>query len=495
MSYIAGNGITIQNDVISSKTTSINEIGSFKTDGSTIYIDNNNVIHGKKEQKITLSDITLEINAETTTVTVTEHIGDGALSVSSSDTDVVTASISDNTITVTGIDSGEATITVTASATSTYQEATATIAVTVQAVDTRIFGVYWDGSSSPQMTRTDDAVGFADPNPYYAGMSGTPSSPFDDIMPWAGMVRSTDANAGELVAIPKFWYYLAKSGSSMTIKISSAEQTGTGWQISPAHGDRGDGAGVRDVIYVGRYHCANGTYKSTTGVNPQVSKTRATFRSSIHNLGSNIWQNDYATRITLWLLYVVEFANWNSQAKIGYGCGNNSSFQVMGYTDSMPYHTGTITSSRTTYGGTQYRYIEGLWDNVYDWCDGIVFSSFDVYVTRTPSNFGDTTSNHTYIGIRPTSSNEINAWNVYNNATEPWAIYPSSVTSDSNYATYVCDRCGYDSGGVVLCVGGSYGQSQSYGFFYLNGVNDASFSSGYIGSRLMVLPPSRLTSQ
>ena len=369
-----------------------------------------------------------------------------------------------------------------------YQEATATISVTVQAVDTRIFGVYWDGSSSPQMTRTDDAVGFADPNPYYAGMSGTPSSPFDDIMPWAGMQIVEDANAGTVVSIPKFWYYLAKSGSSMTIKISSTEQTDAGWQISPAHGDRGDGAGVRDVIYVSRYHCAVNTYKSTTGVNPQVNQTRVTFRSSIHNLGSNIWQNDYATRITLWLLYIVEFANWNSQAKIGYGCSTSGSIMTMGYTDSMPYHTGTTQTSRTTYGGTRYRYIEGLWDNVMDWCDGIVLSSSNVYVTRTPSNFGDTTSNHTYVGNRLTSSNEISAWNVYNNVTEPWAIYPSSVTYDSTYSTYVCDHYYYGSSGVVLCVGGYYGQSQYYGLFYLFGNSDASFSYGGIGSRLMVLP-------
>lgn len=356
-----------------------------------------------------------------------------------------------------------------------------------------VYGAEWDGSSNPVWIRTDDAVGFADPNPYYSEMSGTPSSPFDDIMPWSGMRIVEDDNAGTLVEIPKFWYKWTRNGDAMKLQISMTQEDG--FLCSPAHADRGDGVGERDYIYVGRYHCANGTYKSTTGVNPQGSQTRATFRSSIHNLGSNIWQNDYATRITLWLLYIVEFANWNSQAKIGGGCSTSGSIMTMGYTDSMPYHTGTTASSigATVYGGTQYRYIEGLWDNVFDWCDGVVFNSSNVYVTRTPSNFGDTTSNHTYVGTRPASGGEISAWNVYNNATEPWAIYPSSVTVDSTYSTYVCDYCDYRSSGVVLNVGGNYTQRQSGGLFWLSGFYNASSSDVNFGSRLMVLPPSRLT--
>ena len=51
-------------------------------------------------------------------------------------------------------------------------------------------------------------------------------------------------------------------------------------------------------------------------------------------------------RFTLWLLYLVEFADWNTQKTIGKGCGNNSAAQNMGYTDSMPYHTGTNSPRR-----------------------------------------------------------------------------------------------------------------------------------------------------
>ena len=64
---------------------------------------------------------------------------------------------------------------------------------------TPIYGAEWAGTSDPSWTRTDDAVGFSAPNPYYSGMSTTPSSPFDNIMPWSGMRRVTDANAAYIV--------------------------------------------------------------------------------------------------------------------------------------------------------------------------------------------------------------------------------------------------------------------------------------------------------
>ena len=101
--------------------------------------------------------------------------------------------------------------------TATYQGKTATQAITVEPI--HIYGVYWDGTSSPAMTRTDDAADFTDPNPYYANMSGTPSSPFDNLMPWSGMEIVTDSEAGKLVKIPKFWFKWTRSNDTMKLQI------------------------------------------------------------------------------------------------------------------------------------------------------------------------------------------------------------------------------------------------------------------------------------
>lgn len=127
----------------------------------------------------------------------------------------------------------------------------------------KIYGATWDGSADSAWERTDDAVGFEDPQPYYSGMSGTPSSPFDNIQPWAGMVRSMDATAGEVVAIPKFYYKMgyadAENNLGLKIQIAPASNgdvwaTSNGFSVSPAHVDRGDGKGERDIVYLSLIH-------------------------------------------------------------------------------------------------------------------------------------------------------------------------------------------------------------------------------------------------
>lgn len=349
-----------------------------------------------------------------------------------------------------------------------------------------IYGTEWSGGSSPAWSRTDAAAGFTDPNPYYAGMSGTPSSPFDNIAPWSRMVRSTDANAGEVVAIPKYYYKWTRNGSAMKLQISEAEFDGS--LVSPAHADRGDGVGERDVVYVGRYHCGS-NYKSTSGVTPKVSITRATARSGISALGSNIWQYDHAMYWTIMMLYLVEFANWDSQAKIGYGRGNGSSVQAVGASDSMPYHTGTIQSSRTTYGvGVQYRYIEGLWENVQDWCDGIYFNDTSVYCIKNPASFSDS-SGGTYVGTRTTVNGWIKGWTNPTASGFEYALYQNDTSADLDGTVYITDYSLYNtSSSVALAVGGSYTQSLYCGAFCMYGQHLLDGQDSNIGCRLMVLP-------
>lgn len=341
---------------------------------------------------------------------------------------------------------------------------------------THIYGASWDGTSTTKWSRTDEAADFTDPVPYVAGASSY-GSPFDNLQPWAGMVKS-ERTGGTMVSIPKFWYKLTQNGRGMSIQI--ADRAVEGYSVSPAHMDRGDGHGERDVVYIGRYHC-NGTYKSGTG-SPRANMTRSSARSGIHNLGSTIWQSDFAMRFTLWLLYIVEFADWNSQAKIGYGCGNNSSPQSMGYTDSMPYHTGTTQSSRTAYGyGTQYRNIEGLWDNVLDWCDGCYNNRDGLNIILNPSKFSDS-SNGTAVGVP--SNGWPSAFKVKANGGFPVFIPTSASGSD---ATYSCDSWNFSSSYPCLYVGGNYGHYSYYGLFYVS-YSSASYYNGNIGCRLQELP-------
>lgn len=344
-----------------------------------------------------------------------------------------------------------------------------------------IYGASWDGTSTTKWSRTDDAAEFTDPVPYVAGASSY-GSPFDNLQPWAGMTKS-ERTGGTMVAIPKFWYKLTQNGSGMSIQVADREVEG--YSVSPAHMDRGDGHGERDVVYIGRYHC-NDSYKSGTG-RPKAEIARSSARSGIHALGETIWQYDFTMLFTIWLLYIVEFADWNSQAKIGYGGGTASSTVSVGYTDSMPYHTGTTKSSRNTYGfGTQYRNIEGLWDNVYDWCDGCYYNSSGLNIILNPANFSDSSSG-TSVGVP--SNGYPSAFTVKTTVEYPLFIPTASSGSGS---TYSCDnwRSEY-SDTLRLClliVGGCWVQSPHQGLFCIDSrslSDDGGFS---IGCRLQELP-------
>ena len=424
------------------------------------------------------TSMTLDADNPSKAITVTRS-GTGAISAQSSDPDVASVSVSGNQVIVTGHDNGDVTVTVNVAADSNYNAPAAkTCSVTVSFA--QIYGVQWDGTASTTWSRTDAAETFMNPTP--AVNNGNGSSPFDTIMPWAGMVVEDDATAGKLVKIPKYWFKWTRSGNGMKLQISNGPEAG--FHVSPAHADRGDGKGERDYVYVGRYHC-NTSYKSQAGSQPAANMTRAAARSSIHNLGSTYWQYDYAMYWTIMMLYLVEYANWNSQATIGYGCSPSNAKFNMGATDNMVYHTGTSAASRTTYGSVQYRHIEGLWDNVYDWCDGIRFSGSTVYCIANPASFSDT-SGGTNVGTRATSSGYISGWTNPTADGFEYALYPNAVSGSET--TYVCDYCGYDASGVVLCVGGGFGQGQGRGAFCLVGDGAASGAGAGVGCRLQKLP-------
>jgi hypothetical protein len=339
-----------------------------------------------------------------------------------------------------------------------------------------IYGAYWDGTSSPQWSRTDSAEGFADPVPYVKGASSY-GSPFDNIMPWAGMVV-TERTGGTMVAIPKFYYKLTQNGNDLAIQIANEELDG--FHVSPMHMDRGDGKGERDIAYIGRYHC-NSSYKSVTGASPVAKITRSTARTNIHNIGTNIWQMDWAARLTIWMLYIVEFAHWNSQDKIGYGCGNNSGTQAVGASDAMPYHTGTMQTSRTTYGvGVQYRNIEGLWDNVYDWCDGCYNNSNGFNIVLMPSKFSDSSGG---ISVGTPSSGYPSAFGVKAiDGTYPLFI-PTATGGSGD--TYSCDYWSFSASYPCVCVGGYYNQYTFRGLGYVN-YGSASSANADIGCRHLI---------
>ena len=344
-----------------------------------------------------------------------------------------------------------------------------------------IYGVEWDWTSSGPTagTRTDDAVGFDDPQP--AVNNGTGWSPFDNLYPWSGMVKET-RTGGVMVKEPKYWFKWTKTGKKLKLQI--ADGPVEGFHVDPVNMDRGDGLGELDYSFIGRYHCASGTYKSETNKAQQTNITRSTARSNIHNLGTNIWQMDFAQMWYVGMLFLVEFADWNGQTAIGYGCSQSGSKQNNGRTDSMQYHTGTTAANRTTYGFTQYRNIEGWWDNVYDWMDGCYYNSNGLNVIKNPAQFNDS-ANGTLIGSIPSSGYPTDMAIPTQSGFE-WALRPTATGGSAT--TYVPDYWGFYDSYPCLTHGGYYGRDKYWGPFYVN-CDSLPGEAINVGCRLQERPP------
>lgn len=439
---------------------------------------------GKGDNAITVSPTSITLNTANKSGKFTvSRKGDGTITATSSDTKIATiGTINQTTGEVTvnsvGDTTGTATIKVKVAESANYL-APADKDVPVKAQFVTIYGVEWDWTSSgpTKGTRTDAAAGFSDPNP--AVNNGNGSSPFDNLMPWAGMVKET-RTGGVMVKEPKYWYKWTKTGKKLKLQI--ADGPVEGFHVDPVNMDRGDGLGELNFSYIARYHCASGTYKSETNKAQQVSITRSAARTSIHNLGANIWQMDFAQMWYVGMLFLVEFADWNGE-RIGRGCSASGSKENNGKTDAMQYHTGTTAANRDTYGYTQYRNIEGWWDNVYDWMDGCYYNSNGLNVIKNPNQFSDS-ANGTLVG-KPVAGYPSD-FTIPTQSGLEWALFPSAAAGSTT--NYVPDDWSFDGGYPCLRHGGGYDQYQDRGPFYV-GCGGTSGASAGIGCRLQERPP------
>lgn len=354
-----------------------------------------------------------------------------------------------------------------------------------------VFGVVWDTSNSStaltRLTPETDPYGLVTRSvttePVPAVGTGSGSSPFDAYAPWSGM-KECNLNASgtvtawkgdssfarsndyTMVFVPEFYVAAKRNGTKQYFYVSDKPKTGM---------TKHPGSGK----YVGRYHMNSGGY-SISSPYPWVNITRLTARNKAKSVGSKFHLYDFATYCAIIFLYVVEFADWNCQNKIAYGRVNQSSAITSGKTDTMVYHTGTA-GSRISDGAAecQYRWIENLWGNVYQWVDGFNANDTTVYYCTDPSKYADdTATGYTKIGTLP-ASGYIKDLIVTDNGL----LIPK--TTGGSETTYIPDYMWSSSGWRVLCVGGdwSYGANAGLLCFFAN--NASSNSNSSISARLL----------
>ena len=386
------------------------------------------------------------------------------------------------------------------SAGSNYTSSTPGYYVRVESL-TSVFGVSWDSSQpSTALTRLTKAN---DPNklvtvdittePVPAVGTGSGSSPFDKYMPWMEMeeynieaetgMRTKKGNSNftrtqptkpVLVKIPEFYYKVEKSGTIFRYYVADGP-------VDEFHLHPGSGC------YVARYEAIGsnnsslgsflGSYSSTLA--PSTRQTRDTYRTRARNMASGFQLYDFAAWCAVGLLYLVEFADWDSQKKIGPGIVNDTAAHKTGETDAMVYHTGRANSGDNS--AVQYRGIENPWGNVWEWVDGINFNNYAPVICTDPTKYADdTTTNYTVAGVPLGGSGSTKTLGISTNL--PWAYLPREPGGSET--TYIPDSMNSSSAWKVLMVGGSRGNSSAAGLFCFHAGNSSSSSGVSIGTRL-----------
>jgi len=301
---------------------------------------------------------------------------------------------------------------------------------------------------------------------YY--LSATDSTKRED-----GVIASdlTGADGNVMVQIPKFYYKYGYSGTTHTWEISPIYQAG--FSVHPAFIKNGE---TVDYRYYSAYEgvgydnsasayidsgcvaatnwsgttidLVNDKLGSVSGFCPMVDETRAEFRTISANVGTGWRQQDFDLVSAIQLLYLTEYADWNSQLMIGAG-----RTQLSGRTWTKDSYIGVTGKSNGDGNGTNsvggntnnaymtYRGIENLFGNVWKFVDGINVNDNVPYVCNTDTDFADdTTDNYTDLGITLANSNDYQKYL----EQQSRGFLPASI--DGSSSTYITDYYYQDTG-------------------------------------------------
>ena len=287
------------------------------------------------------------------------------------------------------------------------------------------------------------------------------------------IIDGTDGNV--MVEIPKFWYKYQNAGGVHKWSISDAAQAG--YEVHPAF-IRG---GVEKSF---RYYCAyqgytlSGKLISGSGRVPTTSKTRATFRTEAAANGTGWSQIDWNLLIAVQLLYLVEFANFNTQVMLGKGITTGSVYTaVTGSSNALGNASSPSTNTSTQF--MSYRGIENWYGQINKFIDGVNVSSRVYYVNNKPATFADDVFTGDYVSTGITSAS---ANGYVKNIFASGKGFVANNTTGGSASTFVPDYFYQNTGNRIMFFGGDASYDALAGGFFLLALYAASYSDSVVGS-------------
>lgn len=231
---------------------------------------------------------------------------------------------------------------------------------------------------------------------------------------------------------------------------------------------------------------------SVSGKLAVTNETRANFRTISANRGTGWRQLDFYLLSAIQLLFLVEYASFNSQSMIGAGISNvtdwaaynnyypiasSGNSNVIGNASGNTAGSASCATEASKY--MSYRGIENWFGHIWKFVDGININDNVPYASNTNAQFADdTASNYTNLGITLCASN---GWQ--NTLTRiATGFLPTAVGASST--TKITDYYWQDAGWRVALVGGDAHNGADNGGFCcrLHHASDGLYSN--IGGRL-----------
>ena len=401
-----------------------------------------------------------------------------------------------------------------------------TINVTIaakQAEKIYVYGVSRDtNSTSSEWTRVSDSVGLV-ANAYLPADGATTTATgddvvndFDNIYPWSDIKSyNYDANDKKITA----WYgdsnfkFDGSNGEVLTFipGFYYKREVVDGIEYQYISKYELDGYSYSEPFSVGRYKMCESASdlpvsnsndaknelmatmridvfrgRSVSGVKPSANGTIGVFRESASTLGSEFSIMDYHYFV-LQMLYLVEYADYDVQAKLGMGVVNAGGTVTMGGTDELGMNSGCLVNDGTH--SMIYRGIEDIFGNVLEFIDGINIKDYQAYINYDFRTYWSDTFDGDYKPLGYVNANGTGfITKIGYDSNNPLIGLPTAVTSDTTDTDYNASiKDGYypGSGEKILVAGGAYYGAGREGGLWFSGVFGSNFYDNGVGSRLV----------
>jgi len=342
----------------------------------------------------------------------------------------------------------------------------------------KIYGIRRELESlSTEWERLEDAVGLV-ANATHDGIEVT--NDFDNLYPWSDIITYNynveeqkitayygdptfkfDGSNGEVMTrFPEFWYKREQKDGYEYIYIADYEAKGF----------------IKSETFSLSRYLASGDetrLHSKNGEQALRNTSAEKYREYSTSIGSGWRCLDIWHWSILQLLYLVEYADYDSQKQLGEGYSNMESkpnnfkdFNELGGCDTLGMKSGCVNNDG--FHSVIYRGIEDIYGSAHQFCDGIIIQEGQIYVYDNPENYTSDINNEICyrVNYNLPSGNSTFLKKLGWDNNKPTIQLPIEVGGSVN--TYIPDK--YFNTTIndktLLWCGGSYFQKTGNGLWY-----------------------------